>query len=826
MAQRPDDNADLEELFARREQIDRALTDKLAREMAVMFTDIVGSTEYFERKGDLEGMALLKRHNDLLFPVVKRNNGRIVKTIGDAIMAVYEHPPDAARCALEMQRVLDDYRRSQASDPLRIKIGIHAGKVLNHEGDVFGDTVNTAARIASKAKGDEILVSESYFRSLPSDEAFAALPRGSLELRGKSERVPVSALQWREGATPDEEFEVFEPTPVPAAAAGGSSPELFVLELQLGAKGLKVTALDGASDKGTVKAYEELPIGREALDAIAGRFGTFMHAGGADSYRARIREQGVALFEQGLSERARRRLLETRLQHLRLHVDDELVQVPWELMHDGREFLCLRFAVGRIVAARARTAPEYRLPAPGERGGHALVVANPSGDLSSAAQEGKAVAGLLSEGFAGEVRLLQGKLRRADFLAALKGARILHFAGHARRSSESGQAGFRLADGIATPEEIADAVGRRAPDLVFANSCHSSTGGGWSEDARQLSNVASAFLLRGTQHYLGPVWDMPDADGLAFALRFYERALAGVPFGESVRAARGALASGPAQPLSFAGYVLYGEPRVGLPSAVVRLEAGAATRSAADVVAIAAGASRAAGWGGKFLRLSVIGTVLAGGAEIANLGMQYVQVRQTIAPAAAGTGGAAPVDAHAAPAGTQVAMVPRGKRSGPVRVAVLPFKSMSGDESVELGAALAEAIMTDFGKVDGVELIERQQLGRTEAEIKEAGLSTSDAYDDYRKLKWAVDFDSSRWVDPATRSALGKFKGAEVVVMGGYQRVGDRLRANARLVDVETGEILESVRVENAEGDVFALQDDLSARIPEAVLRVKGTLRP
>ena len=65
-----DDDRELERLFAARREIDRALLEKHAREVAVLFTDIVGSTRFFERKGDIEGLALVKRHNDALFPVI------------------------------------------------------------------------------------------------------------------------------------------------------------------------------------------------------------------------------------------------------------------------------------------------------------------------------------------------------------------------------------------------------------------------------------------------------------------------------------------------------------------------------------------------------------------------------------------------------------------------------------------------------------------------------------------------------------------------------------------------------------------------------------
>lgn len=143
---------------------------------------------------------------------------------------------------------------------------------------------------------------------------------------------------------------------------------------------------------------------------------------------------------------------------------------------------------------------------------------------------------------------------------------------------------------------------------------------------------------------------------------------------------------------------------------------------------------------------------------------------------------------------------------GPVRVSVLPFKDLSGSEDlVYLREGLAEVVVTDFGSVPGVQLIERGQIDVDIAEI---------------------EFSQSKYVDPATRAALGKIAGAEVAVLGSYQRAAGQLRANARFVDVETGEILAAVKVERPENDVFELQDELAKRVREAVRDVRGRMRP
>src|SRR3990172_5801590 len=77
-------------------------------QVTIMFTDIKGSTSYFERKGDHEGMAMIHRHNAILFPITEQCGGRVVKTIGDAIMALFRDPVGAVKAAAEMQRALEE----------------------------------------------------------------------------------------------------------------------------------------------------------------------------------------------------------------------------------------------------------------------------------------------------------------------------------------------------------------------------------------------------------------------------------------------------------------------------------------------------------------------------------------------------------------------------------------------------------------------------------------------------------------------------------------------------------------------------------------------
>ncbi len=558
----PSDSGDLERLIAEREDIERRLREHHARRLGILFSDIVGSTEIFERQGDIAGLALVRRHNALLFPVVEGHRGRVVKTIGDAILAVFDDPADGVRCAVAMQQALARARQTDpAAAPIHIRVGVHAGEAMLDGGDVFGDAVNTAARVVGQAGGDEVLVSQALFDALPAGHGLDGRPRGAVALKGKRDPVPLVAVAW-DGAPA-------APPPADARLAAPSGDAdadrpIFVLDLGLGPRGLRVAAVDGPGDKGPVRAYAEPGLDLAGLDALAGHFAAYLD-GDADAgtYADGLEAAGRELFDTALSDRARRHLRETGCHYLRLHLDDALAHLPWELAHDGTACLGGRFAVGRVVETRSDEGEgsviAYR---PGT--GHALVVSDPTGDLPEARREGEAVAGLYREGFGGEVRHLAGPVTREALLAALPGCRILHFAGHVIRGGADADGGFQLADGLLPASAIAHAVGSAPPELVFANGCHGGGDRAFTDGARRAGSVAASLLLGGVGHFLGPLGRVPDADALAFALRFHEVILAGQPYGEAVRLAREALQAN--RRLAFARYLFYGEPRSALES--------------------------------------------------------------------------------------------------------------------------------------------------------------------------------------------------------------------------------------------------------------------
>ncbi|HYR91520.1 MAG TPA: adenylate/guanylate cyclase domain-containing protein [Terriglobia bacterium] len=190
----------LQELLEARAIADQEL-EKMRTPVTILFSDIKGSTAYFEKKGDLEGMAMINRHNGVLFPVIEGEGGRIVKTIGDAIMACFEDQVAAVKAAVGMQRALEEDRKGREEiEQIHIRVGLHHGLGLLKEGDVFGDVVNAASRVQHQAETEQILITDALLDAARS-AGFECARMGRAELRGKDEPIDVYAVAWSASAT-------------------------------------------------------------------------------------------------------------------------------------------------------------------------------------------------------------------------------------------------------------------------------------------------------------------------------------------------------------------------------------------------------------------------------------------------------------------------------------------------------------------------------------------------------------------------------------------------------------------------------------------------
>ncbi len=172
--------------------------EKFRRNITVMFTDIKGSTSYFERHGDIAGLMMVHECNDSLKESVAKHNGRFIKTIGDAVMAMFEAPLDAVRSAVEMQKnVMDMNLPKPVEDRVTIRIGLNHGLGIVKTSDVFGDVVNVASRVESVAQPEQIVVSDTVYEAVAPTGEFKISYLGRFALKGKEENRDLYEVAWK-----------------------------------------------------------------------------------------------------------------------------------------------------------------------------------------------------------------------------------------------------------------------------------------------------------------------------------------------------------------------------------------------------------------------------------------------------------------------------------------------------------------------------------------------------------------------------------------------------------------------------------------------------
>jgi class 3 adenylate cyclase len=132
--------------------------------VTLLFSDLLGSTAFYERVGDAPAYGQVRRHFDFMLEWIHASRGTLVKTIGDAVMAVFPEPRLGLQAALDIQRHVGSFNKEHAAEaPIVIKMGLHHGPAIavNSNGllDYFGRTVNIAARVQAQSEGGDIVVS-------------------------------------------------------------------------------------------------------------------------------------------------------------------------------------------------------------------------------------------------------------------------------------------------------------------------------------------------------------------------------------------------------------------------------------------------------------------------------------------------------------------------------------------------------------------------------------------------------------------------------------------------------------------------------------------
>ena len=181
--------------------------------MAVLFADISGSTKLYDTLGDTQAKQLIDECIGLMRVVVTRYSGRVIKTIGDEVMCVLPNADNGYLAATDMQLKIAALP-AVGNVKRAIRVGFHFGPVIEESSDVFGDTVNLAARMAGLAKATQIMTTLATVEKLSPTLRESTRKIAALSVKGKLDDIEVCEVIWQDG----EDLTMTTPSTVVAAA--------------------------------------------------------------------------------------------------------------------------------------------------------------------------------------------------------------------------------------------------------------------------------------------------------------------------------------------------------------------------------------------------------------------------------------------------------------------------------------------------------------------------------------------------------------------------------------------------------------------------------
>jgi class 3 adenylate cyclase len=175
---------------------DQTPGQELPGALGVLFADVAGSTRLYDTLGDVLAKKLVDECIALMRGVVAQYGGRVIKTIGDEVMCVLPNADSACLAAMDMQ--LKIMALPAVSDVKRaIRVGFHVGPVIQENNDVFGDTVNLAARMVGLAKATQIMTTQDSVDHLPRLLKNSTRKIAALAIKGKGDDVAVCEVIWQ-----------------------------------------------------------------------------------------------------------------------------------------------------------------------------------------------------------------------------------------------------------------------------------------------------------------------------------------------------------------------------------------------------------------------------------------------------------------------------------------------------------------------------------------------------------------------------------------------------------------------------------------------------
>ena len=167
-------------------------------ELAILFADVVGSTQLYESLGDEQARETVSMCIDVMRQATEQNNGTVIKTMGDEVMSTFPTPDDALNAGALMQhKIAESPELTVSGVPVAIRIGCHYGPVVLENRDIFGSAVHTANRMTSQAKGGQILTTAGTVNRLSPEWRSAVRQIDVTHVRGQANEMALYEVLWQ-----------------------------------------------------------------------------------------------------------------------------------------------------------------------------------------------------------------------------------------------------------------------------------------------------------------------------------------------------------------------------------------------------------------------------------------------------------------------------------------------------------------------------------------------------------------------------------------------------------------------------------------------------
>jgi len=262
------------------------------------FADIAGSTPLYESVGDIGAKDLITGLQKKIAEVVADAGGQVQEIVGDEVMFRFDDIDPCATCACVIQETACRYS-TEVGKPLSVRIGLHYGPALIEGGRMFGDTINTAARIAGIAQGGQIILSEPIASRLTGAHRTKVRRFDEAHVKGKQKAIVVYDLLWRS-------FDVTSVAPV-SLYTENESPRITVsyLDKAYSLKAEKIFVIGRSPDSDLIVDVEAVSRKHVTIEFRRGRFvlsdtstnGTYVYP--EDSELIYLRRQSLPLWGRG-----------------------------------------------------------------------------------------------------------------------------------------------------------------------------------------------------------------------------------------------------------------------------------------------------------------------------------------------------------------------------------------------------------------------------------------------------------------------------------------------------------------------------------------------